>query len=121
MINKLVEKTINNYLLKQIKGYLDITVGNVAYQYGLDIGYHTGHGGIDVFINDTKYCDRSSRDPIYFLKGYEDEEYDNLMIGHYHKEDLLWLIMNIKDESFKMGLDVRHYARINNILLKENI
>lgn len=119
MIKEKVTSAINEYMIMQIKGYLDIAVGNIACQYGLDIGYHTGHGGIDVFINDSKYCDQSSRDPMYFLKGFEDEKYDELMIGHYHHEDLLWLVMNIKDESFKMGLDVRHYARVNNIPLKE--
>ena len=118
-ISNLIQESINRYLINQIKGYIDIEVGNLAYQYGLGVGYHTGHGGIDIFINDPKYCDQRSDDPLLFLKGYEDEKYDELMIGHYHQEDLLWLVTNIKDECFKLQCDLRHYLRINNIPLKE--
>lgn len=116
-IKDITQESIHDYLIMQIKGYLDIELGKIVYLYGLDIGYHTGDG-INVFIKDPKYCEKDSKDPLLFLKGYEDDKYDDLMIGHYHYEDILWLLLNLKDEAFKMGLDIRKYLRENNIPLK---
>ncbi len=112
-----LEEVLHGYLIHQIKGYLDIELGKNAAVYGLKIGYRT-HDGINMYINDPKYCSKNSKDPIRFLTRSTYSEFEieeKLRIGKYKYNEVLWLLTNIKDECFKMNLDINRYARVHNL------
>lgn len=114
-VAKLIENVLHRYFLMQIKGYINREVGKIAASYGLGIGYKN-YNGINVYIHDPRYCDKRSKDPIRFIKGYEVTELDSMLkIGSYKYNEIFWLLVNIKDECYKMSLDVNHYARVNDL------
>ena len=74
---------------------------------------------MNVWIYDPEFCeyiDESDGEMVLKYDRVDFETENDLMLGHYHIEDLLWLMTNIKEETFKMGLDVRSYARKYNII-----
>ena len=119
-VSDTIEESVLNamldFLRTQIKGYIDREVGAVAYEYGLSVGYDDV---MNVWIYDPEFCeyiDESDGEMVLKYDRVDFETENDLMLGHYHIEDLLWLMTNIKEETFKMGLDVRSYARKYNII-----
>lgn len=114
-LSQLIENILHRYLVMQIKGYINREVGKIARSFGLGIGYKN-YNGINVYIHDPRYCDKRSKDPVRFIKGYEVNELDSkLKIGSYKYNEMFWLLVNIKDECYKMGLDINRYARVNDL------
>ena len=110
-----LEDLLHRYIIEQIKGYIDREVGKgMAATYGLDIGFRSTHHELEVFIKDPKYCSEYGKDPIQFKVRSNIYKIQNkLRIAHYYYYDTFWLLLNLKEECYKLNLDVTHYARTN--------
>ena len=74
-------------LVRQIEGLIDIEIGNIAYENGLELFYDK-RDGIDIYV-----------DKI----GSEDKDiFERYLIGHYHNNDLLYLILYFEKEKKSM-------------------
>ena len=85
-----------NELLRQIEGLIDIEIGNYAYDNGLELFYDK-RGGIDIYV-----------DKI----GSEDKDiFERYQIGHYHNNDLLYLILYFEKEKQRMLNYINEYIK----------
>lgn len=103
------ENEIHKELLTQIEGLINIDIGNYIYDVGEDLNLkpHIEVGnGIDIYIYDEDFIKLDK----YNHAEIEDVDMERkLMIGHYHYEDLLWLIINFKDEKKYMINKIDNY------------
>lgn len=74
-------------LLFQIKGLIEIELGNVAYDYGHQLYYEELSDCINIYVD---------------IIGSKKDVYNMYEIGHYHIEDLLYLILRFDREKSKM-------------------
>ena len=107
---------IYSFVADQIEGLIDIEIGNYLYEESngkLSLHYDRWtNGGIDVYIYDNQFCEINKWDKIDFTK--EDINMplpidDMLMIEHLHYEDILWFIMNFKEEKKEMIKRIDRY------------
>ena len=94
---------IYSFVADQIEGLIDIEIGNYLYEESdgkLSLHYDRwANGGIDIYIYDNQFCQIDKWDKIDFTQKYIDAPLPNmLMIEHLHYEDILWFIMNFKEE-----------------------
>lgn len=81
-------------LFEQVRGLLDIEIGNYMYEHNLKPFIVDDSCSLNVYIFDPKTCSINEYNDIVIPTDLE----KYLEIGHYHREDLLWLIMNFKQE-----------------------
>lgn len=87
-INEKMQRAVLEELTMQVYGIIEIEVGNYAYKKGLELEYETSNG-IDVYIkNDELKDDWGTPDDICH-------------IIHLHREDLLWFVVNLKENKKK--------------------
>lgn len=126
------ENEFHQELIEQIKGLINIDIGCYLYNVAPDLELHIeSYGGIDIYIFDKDFAyldeykqinfkEQSSLNirpfhesiepmPIKFKVPYWIID-DKSMIGHYHREDLLWLIMNYEKEKEKMIKQINGYV-----------
>lgn len=123
LFRKKKENTIREELQYQLKGLIDIEIGNYLYENNL--GLHTEIiNGVDVYIYDKDFAYINHYNMIDFIppnfmfKGlYID---DISLIGHYHSDDLLYLIMNFKTEKEAMLKKIDKYISWKEAYLKRN-
>lgn len=116
MIADLIQKSVHQELIKQIKGLINIEVGNYLYRnkgkLNLDL-YIDGNDGIDVYIYDKDFAKITKDNQFYFKEYFETNNGlmidDKSMLGHYHSDDLLYLLMNFKEEKKNMRKNVDEY------------
>lgn len=119
---------LHKELLTQLVGAINIELGSYIYDNDwmdwvntfinkdsnnpkLNIFCNISDGGIDVMLidDDINYV---KNDIIYFRKEelWGSIVLDFLTIGHYHPEDLLWLIFNFKSEIERMKKEIKLYV-----------
>lgn len=104
------ENKIHKELLTQIEGLLNIDIGNYIYNIGADLNlkpYMVVKNGIDIYINDEDYI---KIDKYGFVDIDNGDMEKKLMIGHYHYEDLLWLLMHYNEEKKYMIKKIDEYV-----------
>jgi len=123
MFRKRKENELRKELLYQLEGMINIEIGNYIYSNKLEM-HIEAINGIDVYIYDKDFAYINHYDMIDFMppnfmfKGlYID---DISLIGHYHSEDLLYLIMNFKTEKEAMLKKVDKYIKWKEAYLKRN-
>lgn len=103
---------IYSFIADQIEGLIDIEIGNYLYEKAkskFSLHYNRwANGGIDIYIFDEDFCTINDFDKIDFTVEPFDID-DLLMIEHLHYEDILWFIMNFKEEKRKMVKRVDRY------------
>lgn len=113
------ENEFHQELIEQIKGLIDIDIGCYIHNIAPDLELHMeSFGGIDIYIYDKDFAYLDEYEQINFKEHIQVPKYfhtpiwiidDKSMIGHYHREDLLWLIMNYDKEKEKMIKYVNEY------------
>lgn len=113
------ENEFHQELIEQIKGLINIDIGCYIHNIESDLELHIeGSGGIDIYIYDKDFAYLDEYKQINFKEHIQVPRYfhvpvwiidDKSMIGHYHREDLLWLIMNYDKEKGKMIKHVNEY------------
>lgn len=100
----------------QIEGLLDIEIGNYIYENGQHLNlkpFFDMRNGADIYILDEDFAEIDEYNMLDFKKAFhifgDFELEDKSMIGHYHYEDLLWLIMNFKEEKKYMIKKIDEY------------
>ena len=123
MFRKRKENEFRKELLDQLEGMINIEIGNYIYSNKLEM-HIEAINGIDVYIYDKDFAYINHYNMIDFMppnfmfKGlYID---DISLIGHYHSEDLLYLIMNFKTEKEAMLKKVDKYIKWKEAYLKRN-
>lgn len=115
MDNK-IQNAIHEELLFQIKGLINIELGNYLweledsngiYPYGddsIDLYMDTGGDGIDIYAitKDVKLTTINA---------------DWYMVGHYHADDLLYLILNWKEEKESMKEEIYRIFNFHKYML----
>lgn len=112
----IVQSGVHKELIKQIKGLINIEIGNYLYDnkgdLNLDI-YIDGNDGLDIYIYDKDFAKINEDNQFYFKEYFETENGimidDKSMLGHYHSDDLLYLIMNFQEEKKYMRKNVDEY------------
>ena len=105
---------IYSFVADQIEGLIDIEIGNYLYEESdgkLSLHYDRwAKGGIDIYIYDNQFCQIDKWDKIDFTQKYIDAPLPNmLMIEHLHYEDIIWFIMNFKEEKKEMIKKIDRY------------
>ena len=105
---------IYSFVADQIEGLIDIEIGNYLYEESdgkLSLHYDRwAKGGIDIYIYDNQFCQIDKWDKIDFTQKYIDAPLPNmLMLEHLHYEDILWFIMNFKEEKKEMIKKIDRY------------
>lgn len=119
---------LHEELLTQLKGAINIELGSYIYDNDwmdwvntfinkdsdnpkLNIFCDTSSGGIDVILIDDDII-YVKNDIMYFKKEelWSSIVLDFLTLGHYHSEDLLWLIFNFKSEIERMKEEIKLYV-----------
>ena len=78
---------VREELIFQIKGLLEIELGNIAYDYGFQLYYEELSDSINIYVD---------------IIGSKEHLWNMYEIGHYHIEDLLYLILRFDREKSKM-------------------
>lgn len=108
---------IHNELMWQIKGALNIDIGNYLFiKAGIDL-YYEGDYELNIYINDRKYV---IPDSCGFIDIDNIEIERKIHIGHYHADDLLWLLIHYESEKNKLLKRVNEYIEWKLKELKEN-
>ena len=104
---------VYSLIADQIEGLIDIEIGNYLYEKAkskFSLHYNRwANGGIDIYIFDEDFCTINDFDKIDFTIEPFDID-DLLMIEHLHYEDILWFIMNFKEEKKKMIKRIDRYV-----------
>ena len=119
---------LHEELLTQLVGAINIELGSYIYDNDwmdwvntyinkdsnnpkLNIFCDTSNGGIDVMLIDDDII-YVKNDTMYLRKEelWGSIVLDFLTIGHYHPEDLLWLIFNFKSEIERMKKEIKLYV-----------
>lgn len=113
------ENEFHQELIEQIKGLINIDIGCYIHNVAPNLELHIeSFGGIDVYIYDKEFAHLNKYNQIEFEECIQVPKYfhtplwiidDKSMIGHYHREDLLWLIMNYEKEKEKMIKQIKEY------------
>lgn len=110
-------------LVDQIEGLLDIEIGNYIYEETNDkLSIHINrylNGGLDIYIYDQDFCILNDFDMIDFNQDINNID-DILMIEHLHYEDILWFIMNFKEEKKEMIKRIDRYIEWKEKYNEEN-
>ena len=113
-------------LLIQIEGLLNIEIGNYIYENGKDLNlkpFFDMRGGADIYIYDDDFARIDEYGNIEFKEYFNADGRlmidDKSMMGHYHYEDLLWLIMNFKEEKKYMIKRIDEYINWKEKYLNE--
>ena len=97
---------IHKELLWQIKGLLNIDIGNYLFEKaGIDL-YYEGDYELNIYINDSKYV---IPDKYGYVDVNDIEIERKIFIGHYHADDLLWLLIHYETEKNKLLKRVDEY------------
>lgn len=103
-------------LLTQIEGLLNIEIGNYIYENGRHLNlkpFFDMRCGADIYILDEDFAEIDEYNMLDFKKAFhifgDFELEDKSMMGHYHYEDLLWLILNFKEEKKYMIKKIDEY------------
>lgn len=103
---------VYSFIADQIEGLIDIEIGNYLYEKAkskFSLHYNRWvNGGIDIYIFDEDFCTINDFDKIDFTTEPFDID-DLLIIEHLHYEDILWFIMNFKEEKKKMIKRIDQY------------
>lgn len=105
-----IREGIKEELIGQVEGLINIDVGNYiknkkhSYIGSLNIDiYIESKNGINVYITDDDFVnDKYVIDKYGFVEFNDTAHELRAFIGHYHYEDLLWLLMNYETEKKKM-------------------
>lgn len=110
MFKKKNKKNIfHQELIEQIEGLINIDIGSYIYNLAPKLKLHMeSFGGLDIYIYDEDFAFLDEYKKICFKTPYWLIN-DKSMIGHYHSEDLLWLIINYDKEKKKMIEYVNKY------------
>lgn len=117
MFRKRKENELHKELLIQIKGLLEIEIGNYIYEkggkYNLEL-HIDNYDGIDAYVFDRLYSSINKYGNLefddYFMDTGTGLTIDDLsMIAHYHYEDLLYLLMNYQNEKKRILKKVDNY------------
>lgn len=107
---------LHNELLLQLNGLLEIEIGNYIYENGehLNLRPHIEiNGGIDVYIFDGYFAKLTKNNKIDFYSYFQIDDISDIsdisLIGHYHYDDLLYLIINFKEEKKEMIKKIDRY------------
>ena len=105
-----IREAVHEELLFQIKGLLEIELGNQVFSKGkfanLDIHFEICNG-IDIYIFDKEFSYVNEYNCLEFhdwtkLLDIDEPIEDFSMIGHYHSDDLLYLLLHFEEEKKKM-------------------
>ena len=101
-----------SFVADQIEGLIDIEIGNYLYEESdgkLSLHYDRwANGGIDIYIYDNQFCKINKWDKIDFITIPTSID-AMFMIEHLHYEDILWFIMNFKEEKKEMIKRIDRY------------
>ena len=121
-----IRKAVHDELLFQIEGLLNIELGSYLYdingsnqpRYELWI---CNTGGIDIYLLDPRYV-IFDQEGVEFIDneecGFSPHHYkyydtqDWCMVGHYHSDDLIYLILNWKSEVQQMKQEMNRIMEI---------
>lgn len=127
-INRTLQSVLHEELIYQIQGAIGIELGNYIYDKNwmdwinknepskpqLNIHCLNTGDGLNIFIVDRRYAEVKGNDIIFNCN--EEDMFameDKLMIGHYHSDDLLWLILNFEKEIRIMKNKINSYIENN--------
>ena len=116
--NKLKEKVGNVHyeLMVQLRGAINADIGEFIYKnHWMDwenerknnpiqlnvFVYFNINGGFDVYLLDRRYV-YEQKGKLQFKEDTSFFKEDELIIGHYHEDDLLWLILHYEKEIRRM-------------------
>ena len=103
---------IYSFVVDQIEGLIDIEIGNYLYEESdgkLSLHYDRwAKGGIDIYIYDNQFCQIDKWNKIDFIT-IPTSIGDMFMIEHLQYEDILWFIMNFKEEKKEMIKKIDRY------------
>ncbi len=114
---ELIQEAIHDELETQIEGLINIEVGNYLYESKgkLDLDLYIEKGcGIDVYVFDRDFAKYDDNKRMYFKEYFYTDlgAIDDLaMVGHYHYDDLLYLILNFDKEKKSMRKRVDTYIK----------
>lgn len=101
-------KDIHSELILQIEGMINIDIGNYLFEKkGIDL-FFDGKYDLNIYINDSNYVKPDKYGNV-FIDDLEVER--KVFIGHYHNDDLLWLLMNYENEKNKMLKRIDDYIK----------
>ena len=95
-ITSFIKQCVHEELLDQLEGLINIELGTYIYNMeeqnnfkhftkdSLEIFVDRGGNGLDVYVKP--------------MRKIHIDEYDKYMVGHYHSDDLLYLILNWEKE-----------------------
>ena len=125
---KCMSKAVREELIYQLKGAINIELGNYIYDNNwmdwinkndskkprLNIYCMNTGDGINIYIVDNRYSEIKKDELVFNCKDeIKIELEDKLMIGHYHSDDLLWLILNFEKEIRRMKNKINSYVEKN--------
>lgn len=125
MFKRKKEKSMHEELLIQLKGLIEIELGdyinNDIKESKLKLHIET-YNGLDIYVLDDDFGFIDNYNSIHFyaenfmFKGlYID---DISLVGHYHYEDLLYLILNFKEEKKQIIKNIEKYIEWKNNYLE---
>lgn len=124
-IIKLIKNASREELIYQLEGAINIELGNYIYDNNwmdwinkndskkprLNIYCMNTGDGINIYIVDNRYSEIKKDELVFNCKDeIRVELEDELMIGHYHSDDLLWLVLNFEKEIGKMKNRINLYV-----------
>ena len=86
-----------NELLRQVEGLIDIEIGNYAYDNDLELFYEVLPDCLNIYVDE--------------IGSEYKNVWDRHQIGHYHDNDLLYLILYFEKEKQRMLNYINEYIK----------